>query len=75
MGTKIQVNGEEYEMGIETTISHERICEIAKQPTYASVMYSWRGAGDLSRSGTTYRGKTIEVAEGMIINCIVTGNA
>ena len=76
MGIKIVVNGREHELEEgETTISHERICEIAKQPEYASVAYSWRGDGDMSRSGSTYKGKSVEVAEGMRIDCIVTGNA
>jgi hypothetical protein len=56
-------------------LTHEKICELAGQPDYASVAYSWHGDGDSSRSGTTYKGKSIKTETGMHISCVVTGSA
>jgi len=56
-------------------LTHEKICELAGQPDYASVTYSVKLAGDASRSGMTYKGKSIKTAKGMVINCVVTGSA
>lgn len=71
---KITINGRDFEFA-GTTISHERICELAGKPVYASVVYSGRRHGDSRRQGTTYVGKTIDLEDGMVIDCIVTGNA
>lgn len=71
----ITINGMAFEWPHGRQLSHEKICELAGKPPYASVAYSWRGAGDLSRSGTTYKGKSIKTETGMHISCVVTGSA
>lgn len=70
----ITINGTEHEW-TKGTISHEEICELAGQPVHASTTYSVKLGDDHSRSGTTCKGKTIPVDNGMIIDCIVTGSA
>lgn len=41
-----------------------------------SVVYSWKGPEDASRSGTLYPGKpAIKVAQGMYFTAVRTGNA
>ena len=72
---KISINGVEHEWPHQDLLSHEKICELADQPEHASVTYSWKGEGDNSRSGTTYKGKSIKCGNGMRISCVVTGNA
>lgn len=71
---KITINGKEHD--VETpTISHERVCELAGKPVYASLVYVGPRHGDSERSGTTYAGNSIDLEDGMIINCVVTGSA
>jgi hypothetical protein len=72
---KITINGAELEWPHADPLSHEKICEMAGQPVHASVTYHGPRDGDTQRSGTTYAGKSIKTADGMVINCIVTGNA
>ena len=71
----ITINGVDIEWVHADPLSHEKICELAGQPEYASVAYSWKGGGDYSRSGTTYKGKSIKTETGMRISCVVTGSA
>ena len=71
---KITINGDEQDFDGET-ISHEKICELANRPVHASVTYSGPRHGDSRREGLTYAGKSVQVEDGMIFNCVVTGNA
>lgn len=72
---RITINGTEVEWPHGDHLSHEKICELAGEPAHASVTYSWRGNGDVSRGGTTYKGKSIKTETGMRISCVVTGSA
>ena len=71
---KITINGEAHDFDGDT-ISHEQVCELAKEPVYASVMYEGPRHGDMRREGITHVGKTIRVEDGMDFSCVVTGNA
>lgn len=71
----ITINGVEHEWPHDDELSHEAICEMAGQPVHASVTYYGPQEGDSRRSGITYAGKKIKPADGMDINCVVTGNA
>lgn len=71
---KITVNGKPCELE-GPTLTHENICALAGQPIHASVTYVGPKRGDSQRSGTTYVGKSIEIENGMHIDCVVTGNA
>jgi len=70
----ITVNGEQHEVDGDT-ISHEEICALAKQPMHASATYEGQRNGDSQRSGITHAGKVIKLEDGMIFDCVVTGNA
>jgi len=72
---KIMINGAQHEWPHDDPLSHEDICRLAGQPTHASVAYYAPRNGDSQRSGTTYVGKTIKTEDGMVIDCVVTGNA
>lgn len=72
---KIKVNGVDHEWPHADPLSHEAICELAGQPVHASVTYQGSRDGDSQRSGITYAGKSIKTDDGMVINCVVTGNA
>ena len=72
---RITINGKAHEWPHEDPLLHEEICRLAGQPEHASVVYSVDLAGDVSRSGTTYRGKSIRSDNGMRITCVVTGAA
>lgn len=71
---KVTINGAEHEVDGDK-ISHEQICELAGQPVHASATYEGPRHGDSQRSGITHAGKVIRIEDGMIFNCIVTGNA
>lgn len=71
----ITINGSAVGWVHDDPLTHEKICELAGQPEHASVAYSWKGDGDSSRSGTTYKGKSIKTETGMHISCVVTGSA
>lgn len=71
---QIIINGKPHDHD-EGAITHEQICELAGEPEYASVTYRGPSQGDNQRSGTTYKGKIVAVDDGMIFNCVVTGNA
>lgn len=71
----ITINGSAVGWVHDDPLDHEKICELAGQPAHASVTYSWKGEGDMSRSGTTYKGKSIKTETGMRISCVVTGSA
>jgi hypothetical protein len=71
--TEIIINGDKVPW-TKPTISHEEICELANQPTYASVAYSYKvRQGTLS--GVTFKDKVVSVYPGMKFDCVVTGNA
>lgn len=72
---KITINGIEYEWPHDDPLAHEEICRLAGQSECASVVYCGPRNGDSQRSGTTYSGKSIKTEDGMVIDCIVTGNA
>lgn len=71
----ITINGTPHEWSHADALSHEKICELAGKPIYASVTYIAPPFGDYQRSGTTYAGRSIKVDDGMTINCAVTGSA
>lgn len=67
----ITINGKEvYIIGEE--IAYEEICNIANPPQQ-TVTYS-RGPAE-KPDGTLYKGKSVKVANGMVIECVFTGNA
>lgn len=70
----VTINGAEAK-GWGDKISHEEICKLANKPVEASVTYRGPRKGDSERSGMTYAGKVIEIEDGMIFSCYVTGNA
>lgn len=70
----ITINGKAHWWS-EPSITHEQICELAGKPLHASVTYFARMEGDAERSGLTYQGKSIQPSDGMVISCMVTGNA
>lgn len=72
--SKITINGVEHEVE-GNTLSHEQICALSGQPVHASATYEGPRNGDSQRSGITHAGKVIKLEDGMIFNCIVTGNA
>lgn len=72
---KITINGAEHEWPHDDLLTHERICELAGEPDYASVTYSTPRKGDSQRSGMTFKGESIKSDDGMRIDCVVTGNA
>lgn len=72
--TIITVNGDSHAWP-KTSITHEEICALAKQPVHASVTYEGPRHGDSRRSGLTHVGKSIKVENGLVIDCVVTGNA
>jgi hypothetical protein len=71
---KITVNGTVHEVDGDT-ISHEQICALAGKPVHASATYLGPRNGDSERSGITHVGKSVKLEDGMIFNCVVTGNA
>lgn len=75
MMDKITINGIVWNWPHDDPISHERICELALHPPYASVTYIGPRTGDSQRSGLTAPGDSIKTVDGMRINCVVTGNA
>lgn len=71
---RINLNGKEWPWG-RPAITHEEICELADQPAYASVTWSFGAKGRGSISGMTFPGGSVSVFDGMNIDCVVTGNA
>ncbi|AYG70610.1 multiubiquitin domain-containing protein [Rhizobium sp. CCGE531] len=71
---KIIVNRDEHEIDGKS-VSHEQICQLAKQPAYVSVTYEGERRDDIQRSGFMYLGKLVKLEDGMIFNCIVTDSA
>jgi hypothetical protein len=71
---KIKVNGVEHELD-GRLVSHEQICDLAKQPAYASVTYEGLRHDDVQRSGIMYPGKMVKLEDGMIFDCVATGSA
>lgn len=71
----LTINGAAVGWVHDDLLTHEKICELAGEPEHASVTYSWKGDGDISRSGITHKGKSIKTETGMRISCVVTGNA
>jgi hypothetical protein len=67
--------------GVETGIPGGRITyeQIVHYAGYGkstpTVTYHWRGKGDVSRSGAPHKGESFELADGMIISVVHTGNA
>lgn len=71
---RITVNGVQcYSEG--NIVSYEEVCELAGQPLSATVTYYGVKKGDSQRSGVLYAGKQIVVEDGMVFNCVTTGNA
>lgn len=72
----IIVNGEAIDFdGLD--ISHTQVCQLAREPFYASVTYQGpRRIGRPRREGMTHPGsRTVQIEDGMEFFCIVTGNA
>lgn len=60
----------------ETHLSYEAIVKLAGKSGHPSVTYRAPAVGDSRREGTMYTGKApLELAEGMVINAMHTGNA
>lgn len=71
---KITINARPHELD-GPKLTHEQICALAGQPVHASVVYVGPKHGDSQRSGTTHVGKSIDLEDGMQIDCVVTSNA
>ena len=77
---KIIVNGTEWDTPA-SELSYDDIVRVAwdtlpHAPPLMTVTYDWRGAGDISRSGTLYPGKPpIKIESGMIFTAVSTNNA
>lgn len=70
--SRIWINGTSF-MWNKPTISFEDVIALARQPSYASVIYT---RGHLANpSGTLMSGKTIKVRDGMNIDAVPTGNS
>lgn len=76
---KIFVNGTAQEFVKETADYYDivRLARGGLEPTMGwSVTYYWQGEGDSERNGTLYPSKgPIKIADGMIFNAAITGNA
>jgi hypothetical protein len=55
--------------------SYEEIVAIAGKAGNPTTVYYWQGPGDITRQGTLYTGKSINVEDGMQFTCVHTGNA
>lgn len=68
---KIVINGSEVETTAES-LSYEDVVSMARERGHPSVTWSVRGSRD---GGTLYTGKSVTVVDGLVINCVHTGNA
>lgn len=61
----------------KSSLSYEEICELAgKKPEHnPSCVYHVRLNGDAERNGSLTHGKSVELANGMHISCMVTGSS
>jgi hypothetical protein len=67
----VVVNGDDYEVG--ATLTYEEVLRLARQKEGASVVCK---PADRRLAGfTMIKGQTVEVSEGMVISCMMTGNA
>lgn len=73
---KINVNGVEWSASDNFAISYETVVGLAGEFGNPTVVYSWRGAGDLRRSGEMHAGGApVDLADGMVFSVMHTGNA
>lgn len=75
---KIRVNHREVEVS-QAVLTYQEIVDLAdsgrSKSALHSITYRVRGPGDSERSGTVTPGRSIELAEGMVISAMVTDNA
>lgn len=73
---KIIVNCEDHEVDT-ATLTYESVCELAgeKPSDNPTCVYSAKLGGDMNRDGSLWAGKSVELAEGMVFNCMRTGNS
>lgn len=72
----IKVNGVEMKTAGAPDISYEALCGIAKKdPAHnPTVVYTTNRPGDEQRAGSLRHGQTTRLEDGMIFDCLVTGN-
>jgi hypothetical protein len=75
---KIIFNGKQLELE-NSVLTYEEIVEMAlgkpDPDACLTVVYSAKRRGDTERSGSIWKGKTLELEDGMVITAMFTGNA
>jgi hypothetical protein len=75
-GCTVKFHGQPWEVTTENLTYEEIVTHAGYKPDrILSVVYSWRGPGDVERSGTLIRGGSVRVAEGMHLSVADTSNA
>lgn len=73
----IHINGQSFSIEGVETLSYEQVLHLLghRKDRILTVVYHWRGEGDISRDGSLSPGKSVKVAEGMRFTVADTSNA
>lgn len=73
---RIIVNCQDHEVA-GATLTYEQVCALASQKPERNptCVYSAKLGGDARRDGSLWAGKSVELADGMRFECLVTGSA